>query len=73
MICPICLENINHKMTLICFHYLCHKCYKKWFTINLKKTCPLCRKKMFQYTKEEIIINDEYHSRFTKYTFDDET
>jgi hypothetical protein len=51
---------------------LCKKCYYKWFKISKKKTCPLCRQKVFQKEEEENIQKDEYYSRFTKYVFDDE-
>jgi hypothetical protein len=76
MICPVCLDKIqSEKITLICFHYLCPSCYKKWFKISNKKTCPLCRRKVFENIEENIlqntdsyIINNEYYSRFTKYS-----
>ncbi len=67
MKCPICLEKINNKRTLLCFHNFCLSCFNIWFKIKNNKSCPICRKKVFLEEEEEnfIIIND-YYTRYTK-------
>ena len=42
--CPICLENKDMIQTTCENHRVCLKCWIKWS----KKTCPLCRKGIFE-------------------------
>jgi hypothetical protein len=67
MKCPICLEKINNKITLLCFHNFCNKCYNIWFKIKNKKNCPVCRKKVFvEEDDDNFLINNDYYTRYTK-------
>jgi hypothetical protein len=69
--CIICLNEYRDfwKEELSCKHLLCKTCYKRWLLTCLRKNkklnCPMCRKDDIK--EEEIIIDDFYYSRFTKY------
>ena len=55
MECPICLEVIINKCTLICGHEGCHDCLEKW--LSIKRNCPMCRQPVTaQFMEEHQLI-----------------
>ena len=51
--CPICLKNISDSMFVShCLHIFCLECIQK--ALELKKLCPLCRKKLYYSPKNHF-------------------
>lgn len=68
--CPICMCILHsrNKFFLACKHILCKKCEKIWFHNLKKERCPICNKKReIDLEEDEIIIKDNYYSRFSKH------
>jgi hypothetical protein len=54
MNCPICLDNIKDKITIICNHNFCYQCLNEWFENH--NTCPICRQELNYLLYDEIIL-----------------
>ena len=42
--CCICYELALSPVTTTCGHLYCYKCIAAWFEMNMKMTCPVCKK-----------------------------
>jgi len=40
--CPICFENAEQPINLVCGHIFCHSCISSWVTFG-RNSCPMCR------------------------------
>ena len=55
MNCPICFKEFtNLKSWKPCYHSICNGCFKEWYLIKAKNSCPLCRQSYQKNYKVEF-------------------